>query len=150
MLRAIDAIGEPQTPIELHSLDVDNTGTIFQREPSFPLSFGFTWRECRFEGRVDQKDGQLLLELDLKLGDVPYTAQDAAQRGKWSAIISNAENPDSGTLHIVHDSSAVLSKTINLPKMDGFTADGFVTNTALMVLSLAPYLDLIAEVNGEA
>ena len=150
MLRAIDVIGEPQTPIELHSLEVDNAGTIFQRAPKFPLSFSFTWRECKFDGVVDQKDGQLTLELDLKLGDVPFTAQDATQRGKWSAVISNTEQPESGTLQIMRDSSAVLSKTINLPEMNGFTADGFITNTALMVLSLAPYLDLIAEVNGEA
>ena len=34
--------------------------------------------------------------------------------------------------------------------MNGFTADGFVTNTALMVLSLAPYLDLIAQINDAA
>lgn len=150
MLRAIDAIGEPHTPIELNSLEVDNSGSISQRAPEFPMSFSFTWRECKFEGCVDQKNGRLTLELELKLGDVPYTAQDVEQRGKWSAMISKTEQPDSGTLQIIRDSSALLSKTINLPEMNGFTADGFITNTALMVLSLAPYLDLIAEVNGEA
>ncbi|MDP6474677.1 MAG: hypothetical protein QF449_11525 [Alphaproteobacteria bacterium] len=150
MLRAIDAIGEPHTPIELNSLEVDNSGIISQRAPKFPLSFSFIWRECKFEGCVDQKGGRLTLELDLKLGDVPYTAQDSERRGKWSAMISKTEHPESGTLQIIRDSSAVLSKTIDLPEMNGFTADGFVTNTALMVLSLAPYLDLIAEVNGEA
>ena len=34
--------------------------------------------------------------------------------------------------------------------MNGFTADGFVANTALMVLSLALYLDLIAQINDAA
>ncbi|HJN60935.1 MAG TPA: hypothetical protein QF630_07820 [Alphaproteobacteria bacterium] len=53
-------------------------------------------------------------------------------------MISKTEQPDSGTLQIIRDSSALLSKTINLPEMNGFTADGFITNTALMVLSLAP------------
>ena len=34
--------------------------------------------------------------------------------------------------------------------MNGFTADELVTNTALMVLSLAPYIDLIAQINDAA
>ena len=150
MLRVIDVIGEPKTPIELHSLEVDNSGALSQRPPKFPLNFHFSWRECKFEGLVDRVDGQMTLELSLKLGDVPYTAEDAAQRSKWSAIISNTGNPEDVALKIIRNGSAVLSKTINLPEMNGFTADGFVTNTSLMVLSLAPYLDLIAEINGEA
>ena len=84
MLRAIDVIGEPKTPIELNSLEIDNSG-----------------------------------------------------------------KPESGSLRITRDSSAVLSKSTNLPELNGFTADGCVTNTSLMVLSLAPYLDLTAKFNGE-
>ena len=45
MLRAIDVIGEPKTPIELNSLEVDNTGAVFQRAPKYPLSFHITWRD---------------------------------------------------------------------------------------------------------
>ena len=48
----------------------------------------------------------------------------------------------------MHDSNAVLSKTVDLPEMGDFTADGFVTNIAMMVLSLAPYLDLLVEHSG--
>ena len=150
MLRAIDVIGEPKTPIELNSLEVDNSGAVFQRAPKFPLAFHFTWRDCNFEGEVDQVNGQMTLALSLKLGDVPFSAEDTAKRSKWSAIICNTDNPENGSLRITRDSSAVLSKSVNLPDMSGFTADGFVTNTALMVLSLAPYLDLIAEFNGTA
>ena len=150
MLRAIDVIGEPKTPIELNSLEVDNTGAVFQRAPKYPLSFHFTWRDCNFEGLVDQVNGQMTLELSLNLGDVPFSAEDAAKRSKWTAIICNTETPESGNLRITRDSSAVLSKTVNLPDMNGFMAGGFVTNTALMVLSLAPYLDLIAQINDAA
>ena len=92
----------------------------------------------------------MTLELSLKLGDVPFTVEDAAKRGKWVAVTCNSGKPESGSLRITRDSSAVLSKTINLSDMNGFTAAGFVTNTSLMVLSLAPYLDLIAENNGAA
>lgn len=145
MLRAIDVIGEPTTPIELHSLEVDNSGVIMQRKPKFPLNFNFSWRNSAFEGAVNQEDGQLTLELRLKLTTVPFTAEDADQRSKWSAIISNSGNPAAGNLEILRDSTAILSKSIELPEMNGFTADGFVTNISMMVLSLAPYLDLLAE-----
>ena len=53
MLRAIDVIGEPQTPIELNSLEIDNSGAVFQRSPKCPLAFTVTWRDCNFDGVVD-------------------------------------------------------------------------------------------------
>ena len=148
MLRAIDAIGEPKIPIELHSLEVDEFGAISQRAPNYPLKFGFTWRDSNFEGTVDQVNDRLTLELRLKLADVPFTAENAGQRGKWSAIISNSDKPAGGELRIMRDSTAILSKKIELPELDGFTADGFITNIAMMVLSLAPYLDLLVENGG--
>ena len=92
----------------------------------------------------------MTLELSLNLGDVPFSAEDATKRSKRTAIICNTKTPESSNLRITRDSSAVLSKTVNLPDMNGFTADGFVTNTALMLLSLAPYLDLIAQINDAA
>ena len=148
MLRAIEVIGEPSTPIELNSLEIDQSGTILQRETKFPLTFHFSWRDSNFEGAVDQMSDRLTLELSLKLAALPFTAEDAAQRGKWSALISDADAPAGGILKIMHDSTVVLSKTVDLPEMNGFTADGFVTNIAMMVLSLAPYLDLLVEHSG--
>jgi hypothetical protein len=91
---------------------------------------------------------RLTLELRLKLADVPFTAENAGERGKWSAIISNSDKPTGGELRIMCDSTAVLTKKIELPEMNGFTADGFITNIAMMVLSLAPYLDLLVENGG--
>ncbi len=145
MLRAIDVIGEPSTPIELNSLEVDQSGALMQREPQYPLIFHFSWRDSNFEGTVDQASGRLTLELSLRLGELPFTAENADQRGKWSAIISDADAPAGGVLQIMHDSTAVLSKKVDLPEMNCFTADGFITNIAMMVFSLAPYLDLLAE-----
>ncbi|MBT3171375.1 MAG: hypothetical protein HOM52_03165 [Rhodospirillaceae bacterium] len=148
MLRAIDVIGEPNTPIELNSLEVDQSGALQQREPQYPLTFNFSWRDSNFEGTVDQVDDRLTLELSLKLAELPFTAEDATQRGNWSAIVSDTDAPAGGVLKIMHDSTAVLSKKIDLPELNGFTADGFITNMAMMVLSLAPYLDLLAEHSG--
>ena len=148
MLRAIDVIGEPKTPIELNSLEVDSSGGLTQREPKYPLVFRFSWRDSKFEGAVDRADGRLTLELRLQIAAVLFTAEDSNKRGKWTAIVSDAEAPAGGMLQIMHDSNAVLSKTVDLPEMGDFTADGFVTNIAMMVLSLAPYLYLLVEHSG--
>ena len=150
MLRAIDAIGEPTSPIELNSLEIDQSGVICHRPPKFPLTFNFSWRENKFEGAVDQVNGRMTLELRLTLGDVPYAAEVAAARGKWSTVVCKFDTPGGCPSQIVRESSAILLKTIQLPQLNGFTADGFVTNIALMVLSLAPYVDLIAEYKGNA
>ncbi len=148
MLRAVDVIGNPKTPIELHSLEVDSSGAVLRRSPKFPMTFGFTWRKSAFKGVIDQSDGQMTLELSLKLGEVPFTAQNASQRGKWSAAMAHMTDAERGGLKIAGGSSAVLSKRIDLPDSGGLTADGFLVNTSLAVLSLAPYLDLIAEMDG--
>jgi len=145
MLRAFDVIGEPSTPIELNSLEIDSSGAISHREPKYPLVFRFSWRDSNFEGTVNQADGHLSLELSLRLAEIPFTAENSDQRGRWSAIISDADTPVGGKLEVLHDSTAVLSKTIDLPEMSDFTAEGFVTNIAMMVLTLAPYLDPLVE-----
>ena len=145
MLRAFDVIGEPSTPIELNSLEIDSSGAISHREPKYPLVFRFSWRDSNFEGTVNQADGHLSLELSLRLAEMPFIAENSDQRGRWSAIISDAETPVGGKLEVLHDSTAVLSKTIDLPEMSDFTAEGFVTNIAMMVLTLAPYLDPLVE-----
>jgi hypothetical protein len=145
MLRAIDVIGESSTLIELNSLEIDSSGAISHREPKYPLVFRFSWRDSNFEGTVNQADGHLSLELSLRLAEIPFTAENSDQRGRWSAIISDAETPVGGKLEVLHDSTAVLSKTIDLPEMSDFTAEGFVTNIPMMALTLAPYLDLLVE-----
>ena len=145
MLRAIDVIGESSTLIELNSLEIDSSGAISHREPKYPLVFRFSWRDSNFEGTVNQADGHLSLELSLRLTEIPFTAENSDQRGRWSAIISDADTPVGGKLEVLHDSTAVLSKTIDLPEMSYFTAEGFVTNIAMMVLTLAPCLDLLVE-----
>ena len=150
MLRAVEVIGQPKTPIELHSLEADSSGAVLRRSPKYPMTFGFTWRSSDFKGAIDQSDGQLTLELSLKLGDVPFTAQNPSQRRQWSSAMSNMTDEDCGGFKIDGGSSAVLSNRIDLPESGGFTADGFVINTSLAVLSLAPYLDLIAEMDGTA
>jgi hypothetical protein len=150
MLRAMDVIGEPNKPIELHSLEIDDSGSVCRRSPNFPLTFSFTWRDCDFKGSVNQTETCMTLELSLNLGEVPYTAQDAARRGKWTAVISQVNDPEGGLLKIMRNGAAVLKKSIDLPAMNGFTPEGFIINTSMMVLSLAPYLDLIAEVSEAA
>lgn len=86
MLRAIDVIGEPSTPIELNSLEIDSSGAISHREPKYLLVFRFSWRDSNFEGTVNQADGHLSLELSLslslRLAEMPFTAENSDQRGR--------------------------------------------------------------------
>jgi hypothetical protein len=83
---------------------------------------------------IDQVNGQITPELNLRVGEVPY----CAERRKLSAIIYNTDNPESGSLPINRNSLAVISKIVGLPAMSGFTEDSFVTNSALMVSRLRP------------
>lgn len=145
MQRETNQIGEPTTPIELRSVAIDDAGGLARREPEFPINFGFRWRNSEFQAVVRKVKGTLNLELSTGLGRLPFTAEDAHGRGRLLSVITGEADERPGTLKVVRDSTVTLSKDVSLPSSGSLTAHGLVANLAVAVLTLAPYLDLLAE-----
>ncbi len=145
MVKPLDRIDSPQPPIEMHSMAIDERGNLTSREPDFPLRFQFRWRDTAFEGEVGQNESGLYLELRTQLGALPYTAENDAGRANFMTVISADQKQDYGTLRIVQDQTIVFEKDVELPRSGGLTATALVTQIAILVLSAAPYLDLLAE-----
>ena len=143
MDKPLDRIDHPQPPIEMHSIAIDEHGNLRSREPDFPLKFRFRWRDSAFEGEVGQNDSGLYLELRTELGALPYTAENDAGRANFVTVTSSDQ--DYGTLRIVQNQTIVFEKEVELPRSGGLTATTLVTHIAILVLSAAPYLDLLAE-----
>lgn len=145
MQRAIDQISDPALPIELRSVSVNEAGGLARRERQLPLAFEFSWRDTEFQGVVRESDGAVLLELSIGIGRLPFTAEDASGRNRLLAVITNETDSRPGSLKVVRDSTVMLSKEVALPSSEALTANGLVTNIAVAVLTLAPYLDLLTE-----
>lgn len=144
----IGEIGDPSLPIELHSVRVGDGGTLAAREPKFPLTFRFGWRNSEFEGEIGRGDDGLYLRLCAAVANVPYTAENASGRSRLLGVVTSPAESGIGTLRLMDDQSVVLSKEVALPLKEGLTASGLVTQISVIVLALAPYLDLLAELRA--
>ena len=52
MPKGIEQFDEAEPSIALGSLEVGDGGELALREPKFPLTFSFHWRNSRFQGAI--------------------------------------------------------------------------------------------------
>ena len=148
MATVVDHFGDTDKPIALHSLEIGAAGELALREPQFPLSFAFHWRKSEFQAEIGRGQSGLYLRLCASVAKVPFTAENPSERSRLLAIVTSPAETGSGKLEIENDHSVALCKKVDLPAGEGLTATGLVTYMSVVVLSPAPYLDLVAELDA--
>ncbi len=124
---------------------IDAYGDLLRRAMNAPLTFSFTWHGRDFIGALEAIDGGMRLSLQSDLATVPYSAEDPVVRGDLFAVVDSLDGHTEGTLKVVQGQKIMLENQIPMPRTPDGMISSVVSNLAMLVLHVAPYLDLIAE-----
>ncbi len=125
---------------------------LLRRVAASPQSFSFDWRGVKFMACLDGHDGGLRLTLHSDLTALPYSAEDAGERKDLLAVVDSIGTGRESKFRVVCGQKIVIEDSIDLTNTIGSTVNSIVTSLTILVLRLAPYLDLLAErasTNGE-
>ena len=120
-------------------------GVLRQRLAESALNFTFNWRGVDFSGRFETREDGVRLTLHSDVASLPYSAEDPDGREGMLAVVDTFRDENSGTLKVVCGRKIVIEDVIELAEMAGNTATNIVTSRTVLVLRLAPCLDLLAE-----
>lgn len=120
-------------------------GEFMRRAKLRPLSFTFAWRGSEFLGTVECFGDGMRMSLRSALAALPFSAENAADRGSLLAVVDTCANGSEAKLTVVQGSTIMLEHEITLPRSIGGTVTTMVTQLTMLVLNTAPYLDLIAK-----
>lgn len=135
-----DAGGDPRGAMPSGSY-----AALLRRALRAPLRFTFSWRGIEFTGTFETLEKGMRLSLQVELGSLPFSAENARARGGLLAIVDASGDGSSGTLKVVSGQTVVLENAIDLPRPTSAATSNIVTSLTLLVLNTAPFLDLLAE-----
>ena len=118
---------------------------LLRRVAASPQSFNFDWRGVKFMARLDGHDGGLRLTLHSDLTALPYSAENAGERKELLAVVDAIGTDRESKFRVVCGQKIVIEDSIDLTQTVGSTVNSIVTSLTILVLRLAPYLDLLAE-----
>ncbi len=125
---------------------------LMRRAIAEPRRFTFKWRGVNFSARLDGHDGGLRLTLHSDLAALPYSAEDAGERADLLAVVDAFGNGRESKFRVVCGQKIVIEDSIDLTQTIDSTVNSIITSLTILVLRLAPCLDLLAErasINGE-
>lgn len=140
-------------PFMLGPFLVDAEGRLAPRDPEALPAFLFRWRGCVIRARLrpaEAKRGRLVLRG--VLGRIPSSgdATDLASRAQSFTALRGLPRllPPHWKLMLLPDHRILLecSAEVTLP----ITASGLLTELTVFLLTLAPYLDVLAELRTSA
>ena len=131
--------------LQIDSAAHGSYGVLRQRLAESSLNFTFNWRGVDFSGRFEAREGGVRLTLHSDVASLPYSAEDPDGREGMLAVVDTFRDDNSGTLKVVCGRKIVIEDVIELAGMAGNTATNIVTSLTVLVLRLAPCLDLLAE-----
>ncbi len=120
-------------------------GELLRRVVHAPLSFMFTWRDIDFQGSFEGRDEGIRLVLYSSLAKVPYSGEDASTRHNLLAVVEASRGERAGKLRVIDGQEIVLKSEIDIDTAPTGTVDSIVATLTVLVLRVAPYLDLLAE-----
>ncbi len=120
-------------------------GELLRRVVKSPLNFAFNWRGVDFTGTFDAHHDGIGLTLHSDLAALPYSAENAGQRGEMLAVVDAFRDDAMGKLKVVSGQKIVIESGVDLSDSGDGTVGNIITGLTIMVLRLAPYLDLLAE-----
>ncbi len=120
-------------------------GELLRRVVKSPLNFSFNWRGADFTGTFDAHQDGIALTLHSDLAALPYSAEDADQRDELLAVVDAFRGDAVGKLKVASGQKIVLESSIDLSDTGQGTVGNIIAGLTIMVLRLAPYLDLLAE-----
>lgn len=143
-------------PFQLGPFSVRPDGRLALAGPDRKPCFRLQWRGCEVEARLRVRgpDGDLgELSLQAKVGRVPSTARlgaGAAQEREavFATLRSLAPSLPEGwstTLMADHQVALLTARRVEMPT----TVNSLLTDVTMFLLSLGPYLDLLAEAGVE-
>ena len=140
-------------PFELGPFRVEEDGALALARPDSLPRFRLQWRGVRVEARIEAGGQYALLQLEAIPGRVPSTAAgDAAARDVVFSTLRGLPGalPPGWRMALQPDHRVALqaSRSLALPT----TACTLLVEVTMFLLTLAPYLDLLADagVEGEA
>ena len=125
---------------------------LLRRTVAEPRKFTFKWRGVDFSARLDGHNGGLRLTLHSDLAALPYSAEDAGERANLLAVVDAFGNGGVSKFRVICGQKIIIEDSINLTQTIDSTMNSIITNLTILVLRLAPCLDLLAErasTNGE-
>lgn len=120
-------------------------GELLRRVVKSPLNFGFNWRGVDFTGTFDAHQDGIGLTLHSDLAALPYSAEDADQRDALLAVVDAFRGDAVGKLKVASGQKIVIESGIDLSDTSAGTVGDIIAGLTIMVLRVAPYLDLLAE-----
>ncbi len=120
-------------------------GVLLRRVVASALNFTFTWRGVDFTGRFDAREGGIRLTLRGTLTELPYSAEDAEARKVLLAVADTCDGGDVAKFRVECGQKIIIEDSVSLTETDGDTVASIVTDLTMLVLRLAPCLDLLAE-----
>ncbi len=125
---------------------------LMRRVIAEPRRFTFEWRGVDFSARLDGHNGGLRLTLHSDLAALPYSAEDAGERANLLAVIDTYGTGGESKFRVVRGQKIIIEDSIDLTQTIDSTVNSIITSLTILVLRLAPCLDLLAErasINGE-
>ena len=135
-------------PFHLGPFAVDREGRLTPRAPGDPPAFHFRWRGRSMHARLHrQGDGSGQLILQTRLGRVPSTASDpdATRRAQTFGVLGSLRQAVPPDWHIRLSADHGVAMQVDGPMPVPFTATALLTRITTLILTLAPYLALLDE-----
>lgn len=131
-------------PYELNSLAVDSAGELTRIDPrERPFGFRFDCLGLRFTAATRLRNGSVWLQVNAKIGPLPYTAESLERRRYAMAIMRASHGLPHGRLGVSRDRQIEISGEV--PLAGTLTAVNVVSAAAALVLEVKPYLGLLGD-----
>lgn len=144
-LRNEDAVGDSETdaaPVDrCLNTAMSRAAHVLESDPlQLPIAFSFCWRERVARVEVLECEDGTTLRLSMRLGAIPFTAEDPTLRTQINYVVSRNGDLPLGRFLVDERQEAIFEAEIALEGR--LTSTLIVTTVVLALLRVSAYLDL--------
>ena len=139
---ALKLVAKQALPLEVGRLELDDNGTVRERDNAEPLRFAFAYRGFEFNAELEEAEDSTL-HLSAVLGRLPFTAESPIGRRAISELIAKAGQFTCGSLGLTDDQEIVLVGNKQPPSPR--TPVSIMATVTALILEMRPRLDFVQE-----
>lgn len=132
-------IGDRRLPLDIHSLAVDEQGTMVGAERR-NFTFRFSYRQILLSAQFCDGGDAARIDLSGDVGPMPYSAESALARAELQSVL-DAANGDLGDVFRVVNNRILLVGRLHVA--NPVTAVGLVHGIVTFLLPVKPYLETV-------
>lgn len=140
---ALEISREVELPLQLHHVELSESGEIRRRRKGADLTFSFIYRGMPFACECKTTDGAKM-KIVGELGKLPFTAESSEGRRFLKHLAIATSNLSKGNFAIIGDQDVRLLAEVAPPR--GLTPVSIIAALSAVLLEFKPFFELAEEV----